>query len=204
MAIVSREVVCEDLDQHLDAFDEMVRAAWKDYESLPDRCHVVFGARSRASNVHDFLLDRAASYAATTPGVKFFKRNLMHGIVIDGKYAIRFKKFDLDNRSKNQPTQQVAEFRNQIDLDGIDAPHHLEVGYVLDFLESEVLDVRLACPSGHGNAWVVSVSDRGAAAVLADLFSPVDHGGSEAEIEPADIAPRKVEGEVVPFVRKSE
>ena len=204
MAIVSREVACEELNHHLEAFDEIVRGAWDDFGALPSHCHVTFGLRSRASVVHDFLLSRAAAYADATPGVKYFKLNLMHGLVIEGKYAIRFKKFDADNRSRNQPTMQVVEFRGQIELDGIDAAHHLEVGYVLDSLDTEVLDVRLACPAGHGNAWVVSVSDHGANAVLADLFSPSNDDGGGSEVEPATIEPRKPEGEVIPFTRKSE
>lgn len=201
MAIVSCEVACEDLNQHLDAFDEMVRSAWKEYESLPPNCHLAFGPRSRASAVHDFVLQKAAAYAASNTGVQYFQRNLMHGIVIDGKYAIRFKKFDSESRSRNQPTQQVTEFRNQIELEGIDAAHHLEVGYLLDDLETEVQDVRLACPAGYGNAWVVSLSDRGAALVLADLFPPQLDG--DASVEPADIAPRKTDDEIAPVHRKS-
>ncbi|MET4574983.1 hypothetical protein [Ottowia thiooxydans] len=203
MAIVSQDLVCEELDHHLEAFDEMVRGAWADYRALPSICHVTFGARSRASVVHDFLLSRAAAYADSTPGVCYFKLNLMHGIVIGGRYAIRFKKFDYDNRSRNQPTLQVAEFRSQIELDGIDAAHHLEVGYILDDLDADVVDVRLACPSGYGNAWVVSLSDRGTATVVADLFSPSNDGDTGGEVEPAGIKPRKPEGKVISITTKS-
>lgn len=204
MAIVSQKVACEDLSHHLDALDEMVRGAWNDYMAMPAKYLVTFGARSRASGVHDLLLSRAAVYAEATPGVRYFKRNLMHGLVIDGKYAIRFKKFDDENRSRNQPTTQVAEFRSQVELDGIDAAHHLEVGYVLDWLNTEIADVRLACPAGQGNAWVVSVSDGSTEAVLADLFAPSGDGGAEAEVQPATIEPRKPDAQVVPFTRKSE
>jgi len=202
MAIVSQEVVCAELAEHLDALDGMVRGAWSDYIALPSECHIVFGLRSRASVVHDFLLSRAAAYAESTAGVRYFKRNLMHGLVFNNRYAIRFKKFDDENRSRNQPTIQVLEYRSQIELDGVDAAHHLEVGYVLDSLDTEVLDVRLACPAGHGNAWVTSISDEGAGAVLADLF-PSQNGGGD-EIEPARIEPRKPEGEVIPITRKSD
>ncbi|WP_157754942.1 hypothetical protein [Variovorax boronicumulans] len=206
MGVISQDTVIEHLESHLGALDDLVRGAWGDVCALPSSCQVAMSPRSRASLVHDFMLVRAARYAECTPKVRYFERQLMHGLVFDGRYAVRFKKFDEDNRSKNQPTQQVTEFRAQVELEGIDAAHHLEVGYIADVLGTDILDVRLACPSGRGNAWVISISDNGVGTVLADLFPQGggDGGGDGQDIEPAEIAPRKPDGQVIPFERKQE
>lgn len=204
MGAIAQETVIEHLRSHLTALDEMVRGAWNDLRDLPSSCQIVMSARSRASLVHDFIVERAAQYAKRTPGVRTFERQLMHGLVFDGRYAVRFKKFDEENLSKNQPTLQVVEFRSQVELDGIDAAHHLEVGYIADALGISIADVRLACPSGRGNAWVVSISDRGVETVLADLF-PLGGGDGEGQaVEPAGITPRKPDGQIIPFERKQE
>ena len=202
MAIVSQDQAVEELNEHLGALDTIIRGAWRDVESLPTSCHIVMTARSRASLVHDYILARASEYASSAENVRYFTRQLMHGLVVDGRYAIRFKKFDEDNRSRNQPTVQVTEFRGQIELDGIDATHHLEVGYITNALGTDIADVRIACPSGFGNAWAVSISDRGVETVLADLF-PKDGGDGSSDVEEASIEPRKPLGEIIPF-RKSE
>jgi hypothetical protein len=202
MSIVDQDRATEDLQSHFHALDDMVRGAWGDVQGLPSFFQVTMSARSRASLVHDCFLTRASAYADSTPGVRYFKRNLMHGLVFDGRYAIRFKKFDEDNRSKNQPTVQVTEFRGQIELDGIDAAHHLELGYVVDSLGIDVVDVRVTCPAGEGNAWAISISHRGSATVLADLF-PASGGGAD-EVEPAEIEPRQTGGEVIRFPGKTD
>ena len=204
MGAVAQETVVEHLSSHLAALDEIVRGAWNDVKELPASCQIAMSARSRASLVHDFIVERAAQYAERTPGVRTFERQLMHGLVFNGRYAVRFKKFDEDNLSKNHPTLQVVEFRSQVELDGIDAAHHLEVGYIADALGVSIADVRLACPSGRGNAWVVSISDRGVETVLADLFPLEGGGGGGQAVEPADITPRKPDGQVIPFERKQE
>lgn len=203
MAIVDQETAVEELKDHFSDLESIVHNAWKDVNTLPTSSLIVMSARSRASLVHDHIIAHAASYADRVANAHPFVRKQMRGLVLNGRYAVRFKKFDDENKSKNQPTQQVAEFRSQIELDGIDAMHHLEIGYLTNELDTDVIDVRIACPSGEGNAWVVSISGNEASTIIADLF-PSDSGDGGFQVEPADIEPREKPGVVVPIFKASE
>lgn len=187
MHLVDQAKAFKELEPHVEHLAAMVKGAWSDTKSLSPEFRLVMTLRTEASAVHDFMLARASSYAAQVEGVRYFKRNLMHGLVINGKYAIRFKKFDEEGISRNQPTAQVAKFRSQIALPGIDAAHHLEVGYITDDLGLNVADIRVTCPSGRGNSWSTSIMGKESVTVVADLFAQTDEG----IIEPAKVVPKK-------------
>ncbi len=195
--IVAQSKATVDLLTHLPHLSKLVQQAWEDVKKAPSEWQLIMCARTRASLMHDCMLARAAIYADQTSGVRLFERLGMHGIVVDGRYAIRFKMFDKDSNSKNQPTRQVAEFRAQAELEGIDAAHHLELGYVINELATEVVDVRMTCPSGRGNAWVLSIMGEVAETVIADIFS-----SAVDEIEAADVKPRRTSADVLPFKGK--
>lgn len=197
--IVAKDTAAQDLAGHLPQFTSLVRGAWSDVESLPDDVRVVMSPRTRACAVHDFMVSRAAGYAARTEGVVCFERQLMHGLIVDGKYAIRFKKLDEDGLSRNQPTAQVMEFRSQIELDGIEALHHLEVGYVLNSFGTEIVDILITCPAGRGNAWAMSIKDHQALTVVANIFDQL----VPDTVPEAVIKPRNAGAAILPF-RKSE
>lgn len=197
MPIVNQARAVKDLGQHLPYLDVIVREAWGDLDALPLNLQLKMSARTRASLIHDFMLDRAAQYAAETGGVRYFERQSMCGLVVDGRYAIRFKKLDEDGLSRNQPTLQVAEFRNQVELDGIDAAHHLEVGYVMNAFGTEVSDVRVTCPAGRGNAWSMSIRGESVATVIADIFADQ----SIDEVQEAAVVPRQTSADILEFSR---
>ncbi len=200
MPIVSQAKAIADLEAHLPHLVNLVTQAWDDVECLPEQTRAIMTPRSRSSLVHDHMLSRAASYAAKSDGVRYFERQLMHGLIFKGKYALRFKKLDDDGLSRNHPTTQVTEFRSQIGLEGIDAAHHLEIGYVTNALGTSIQDVRLTCPAGRGNAWSVSVTGSTAKAVIVDIFDSVE----PTEIEEAEIAPRKGSADVLPFIKNKD
>lgn len=197
MPIADQAKTSAELAQHLPHLSALVQGAWQDVEDLPPALRLIMCTRTRASLVHDFMLKRAAEYAEQAEDVRYFQRQSMHGLVVNGRYAIRFKKLDEESRSKNQPTQQVTEFRAQIELDGIDAAHNLEIGYVLNDFGTDIADVRLTCPSGSGNAWVMSVRDAVGSTIVSDIFAPANE-----TIEAADIKPRQRSADVLKFPAK--
>jgi hypothetical protein len=203
MPIVSQAQALEDLKHHFPAFYEWATGAWNDCRGLPTKDLAVFTFRTKASAIHDYIVARAAIYCETVEDVKPFKKNGMKGILIGGKYAIRFKKLDEDGRSRSQPTQQVKQFRSQIQLEGIDAEHHLELGYITDAFQTSVLDVRLVCPSGESsNAWGESIGESTSNPVIEDIFAEFQ----DSDIGETEIAPKvaeEKEGKVIPF-RKEE
>lgn len=200
MPLVAMHTALSELEDHLEALATFAVQAWDRYHSLPAADRMIFGARERANCVHAYMVHYAAEYVAVAPGtIRCFKLNQMCGIVIDNKYAIRFKKLDEDSKSRNQPSRQVEEFLSQIELIGIDASHHLEVGYVLNSSATDVLDVRLVHPAGEGIAWVKSLAPSFQDESVVDLFEV----NESEEVVPATIEPKEA-AVVLKFEKKKE
>ena len=95
MPLVAMHTALSELEDHLEALATFAVQAWDRYHSLPAADRMIFGARERANCVHAYMVHYAAEYVAVAPGtIRCFKLNQMCGIVIDNKYAIRFKKLE--------------------------------------------------------------------------------------------------------------
>lgn len=196
MPLVSMALALADLDRHLPAFFDIPNGAWDDYHSkISPECQLIFNATARANNVHAFMIERASKYAEACGGsVKLFRCQQMRGLVIDQRYAIRFKKLDEDNNSRNQPSRQVRRFRDQIEFPDFPKAHHLELGYVLDNSQTKFLEARLVSPSGDGFAWFCKMLPFAAVPKVVDMFEHV-------EAEEAEVVPRE---KVVPLRKTDE
>jgi hypothetical protein len=206
MPIPSLDQTVADLGPYFDSIREFSQKAWDYYHGeLPPLAQMIFGSRSRANNVHDLMVYFASEFVAENADcARSFERQQMRGVVLLDKYAIRLKKIDEGNRSRNQPSTQVSSFREQIELDGIGAIHHLELGYILDKWQREIVDVRLVCPSGEGFAWAVSVlGNQEVVATETNIFeiAPTEESSVE-EVVPAEIEAKPREADILPFVRK--
>lgn len=202
MPLISQADAMTALAPHAGALFGVASTPWEEYHArVPEDLLVAFCPRSRASCIHDLMLREAARYTVLAEGVRLFERNLMKGIIIDGRIAIRFKKLDEEGFSRGHYTKQVEEFRSQCQLDGIDAAHHLELGYVLNHNETEISEVRLVCPSGRGVAWWARLEDEGMQPAVFDLLpvDPAPHSGDGGAI----ITPKDA-GVVVPIRRKTD
>ncbi|MGZ8956257.1 MAG: hypothetical protein ACXW0G_00310 [Methylosarcina sp.] len=135
------------MGQHLAAFHGFSHEAWKDFLEIPEKSRMGMSKRSRASIVHDYIIQKAARYAESVDDIKLFNIKMLYGLIIEN-IAIRFKKFNDINLSSNNLTSQVANFRNQSHIEGIPAICHLEIGYSLDRHEKNISQVTIACPSG--------------------------------------------------------
>jgi hypothetical protein len=156
--LISYEDAQVELSEYFDSLWGIVNEAWNDYQKETSaKSKIVFTSRSRASNVHDYMVWNARKYCETRENVEVRCRQSMCVLIIErqvGTFAIRFKKLDEVGLSKNQLTGQVALFREQSDLPGISPAHHLEVGYILNKDESEIIAIEMVCPSGvKRNSW---------------------------------------------------
>lgn len=204
MQIPYMHQVISDLAPYIANIREFSQKAWDYYHNeLPPKAQVIFSSRSRASTLHDLMIHFANEFVTTNEQARSFERQQMHGIVLLEKYAIRFKKLDEGGKSRNQPSMQVTCFREQTELDGIDAIHNLELGYILDQWQSKIVDVRLVCPSGEANAWAFSLLENEATvATETNIFEISKTKASQTEeIQPTEIEAKK-EADVLPFVRK--
>jgi hypothetical protein len=187
------------LGPHVDALFKIATAPWDEYHArMPQDLLVTFSTRTRATAIHDLMVRDAIKYAASADRVRPFERQMMRGMVIDDRIAIRFKKLDEDSYSRGHYTRQVEEYRSQQSLDGIDAAHHLELGYVLNRDETEVAEVRIVYPTGRNNAWWSRIDGADIQPVVIDLLPPDGPEGGGAIITP------KGNGVVIPLRRKTD
>ena len=171
MSLIEREEALSILGGHLSAFYKVVNGAWDDYMSYPIEKRVVHSGRSRASLVHDHMVDRASRYAVEEIGVQIVELKKLYLFVFDGRIAVRFKKFDEELRTRNQPTKQVRRFKFQDQLPGVEAAHNLESGYILDANGQSIQAIHLVCPSGFGVYWDVLLTENAQLTVIEDLFA---------------------------------
>lgn len=200
MPLIALEEATETLEYHFEPIYEIVSGAFQDYqENVPDDVQMVFSSRTRASAIHDYMIDRAAKYATDRNGVRVFESKLMYGLTFDNKIALRFKKLNEEGLSKNQPTKQVQEFRGQVPIDGVEAVHHLEAGYILDDIQQSIQQVKLVCPSGEGIYWMIELSAAGVKPVVLDIF---ENREITDDVQPAIIVPKE-KGIIIPFKKKT-
>jgi len=168
---------------------------WRDLMDLYEQAPLLqtrVTRTTRAGMVHDFQVDRAAQYAAKTNGVELVNLTRLMLLIVEGQYAIRWKKLDDGYRSRNIFTGQVESFLRQEQLPGIPLMCNLELGYQLDRSERSISGVFLACPSGRfSNFWQVDLLRSSTyQQVVTPLFPPVEFVD---EIEPPIVSR---EGEV--------
>jgi len=204
MPLISQSDALRILAPHLRAIrSEIVLGAWADYQALPDTAKITYSTITRAGAVHDHMVQRAARYFDGIDGVKVIERQKLFLFIFDQRIALRFKKFDNEILSSNQPTKQVADFRAQTQLPGIEAPHNLEAGYVLDEAEQKVKAVHLVCPNMNRNYWEMEITDSEQVTIVTDLFEKTEQETQKDEEEGTTFR-RKKSGEVIPIKRDGD
>jgi hypothetical protein len=94
--------------------------------------------------------------------------------VFSGLAAIRFKKVDSELAPRNVKTnRQIRIADQQLELDGIECPTVLNLGYEPNILFTEIVAVSLSCRRGRHTVWEISLAET----VTAYLF---DHKGNAA------------------------
>lgn len=198
MPLVEQTDAIQFLQPHLEGLHGIVSGGWEDYMTgYTDAHRLVHSPITRASIVHDHIIDRASRYLQASPHLRLHDARGLKALVIADRYAIRFKKLDENGISRNQPTKQVQDFREQMQLPGINAIYNLEAGYVLDDLETGISRICITCPNGGRNYWEYELQAGGAdVSVVRDLFE--ERADSDEPDEPAIIVPKRI-GPVTPL-----
>lgn len=197
MAQIEENQVKELLGEKIEDLWEIVNGGWSDYLKLyPDSAKLLHSSGTRASIVHDHQIARASQYALKNQvfGAALVNLSKMQVLLIDQKFAIRFKKLDSGKKSSNQPTNQVIKFQSQDQLDGLPETFNLEAGYVLSKDEKEVSEIYLVCPNGSKkNFWAMRLEKGEATTLVSDLFVV----NSNLDVEEAEIAPKKEDTNII-------
>lgn len=207
MALIGESVAIKQLNDKFYDLWSIVNDGFEDYRKYEEKNRLLHSASTMASIVHDHQVARASSYALKNAafGTRLRELSKLKILLINGKFAIRFKKFNSEKKSSNQPTKQVIDFLSQNTLDGLGLPTtvNLEAGYVLSADGNEISNIYLTCPKGHKSKpyWAIELLRDASKTVSKDIFDVVDDEVSQED--EAVIAPRR-ESDVVPFVKESD
>ena len=124
---------------------------YKYKETYPDQS--VHSLRTRATIIHDLMIHRARAEFDRVRGVRIL--DLVHPynrtfLEIRERALIRFKKLDENKQPRNYQTDFVRDYNEDNDLPGIPPKaHRLTLGYRLNPLQTEVLDVLITSYLGN-------------------------------------------------------
>jgi hypothetical protein len=183
MSLIEMSEAQELLSPYVDQLYSWPTQAWDIYHrSTPRELLVEYSARTRASAVHDLMVARAR--ADEMLELKVFNHRKMKGVLIAGRLVARFKKLSEDGKSCSIPTKQVRDFRQQRSLPGFPSTHNVELGYVLNEAQTDIVEVLVTQPSGKGVAWAISITSSGMQAGISDIFSApkTPNNGSEGAV----------------------
>lgn len=183
---ISQEVVESDLASYLPDLRCRVARALADYtiEYAP-KLRRVHSKRTKASLVHDHIVEKMAEFAESTPGVVLRNCQNLWVLTFPQGYIVRFKKVGPFKLPSGHKTRQVRNFRNHVGLEGLPPAICLDLSYQLDE-SGDLHGVYLICPSGtSSNMWDSEITDDGARPIVVSLF------GEQIEPQGATLQPRK-------------
>ncbi|NOT65644.1 MAG: hypothetical protein HOP06_06430 [Methylotenera sp.] len=152
---------------YYDSLWRVVRSSWDDWQSdeISAKFKMSFSDRTRACIINDRMRDASVRLAESNASIQCVIHQQMFVLVVspdnfEGCIGIRLKKLNADGFSKNQPTKQVTEFKNQLLLPAIGADYDLEVGYVIDAFGQDLQSIDLVCPAGNGIYWKAEITPK--------------------------------------------
>lgn len=121
------------------------------YEPEKKRVH---SKRSRASLIHDHVIDRILKGFEEMQGAQLFRRQGRYLLSVNDSYLASIKKLDKSMRARGIRTGQAVAFIGQLPL--FDMPPgvtHLILGYRLNDLQTGIEGVYIMCPDGDAVSW---------------------------------------------------
>jgi hypothetical protein len=152
MATIERDEALALLAPNLPDIRTCVLRGWEQYHAQPVALEGRASRRSRASLVHDLIVETARRLFAGRAGVRIDEARGFFALVFEECVAVRFKKLNGALRPSHIPTEQAQAYGHQLSLFGDDATN-LIAGYQLDALGVNLEHVAITCPSGDGIAW---------------------------------------------------
>lgn len=148
------------LSPYLDTLGDILTRAIDSYKNIDPEVKAVHSARTRTSNISDYIRLYVVQEMAGTPNVSLKSRYGQLRLVIEDKFQLTFKKLDRNLLPSYIPTDRWRDFMNQIttqsELDNMPSPvTNAVVGYQWDgFASARVL---IVCPNGRRVEWKLEI-----------------------------------------------
>lgn len=162
-----RDAVLGTLRPYLLMIEASIRNGWSDYSSqYADVAHL-HSARTRASLVHDHVIDRIRRATDEAGLLRLARHRGLYLLVVEGLLVVRFKKLDRRLRASRAWTAQGM-YKQEWMFADLPPVVKLQAGYQLDSTNSDLARVMLTCPDGNWVHWSVELEELS----VTDLPSP--------------------------------
>src|SRR5260221_1512051 len=151
MKLMDRDEALVVLQPFLPDLRASIIRGWEQYHFQPVAQEGRASRRSRASLVHDLIVDGARRLFAGRAGVRIDEGRGFLALGFGERVAVRVKKLNGAMRPSHMPTEQAHSFAHQLSLFGEDATN-LIAGYQLDPLGVTLEHIAITCPRGDGIA----------------------------------------------------
>lgn len=172
MKIIERDEALAILDPFLADLRTCILRGWEQYHAQPVAQEQRASRRSRASLVHDLIVETAKRLFTGRAGVRIDEARGFLALVFEDRVAVRFKKLNGAMRPSHIPTGQAQSFAYQLLLFGEDATN-LIAGYQLDVLGVNLEHIAITCPQGNGIAWYAMIDAPIAAMPALNVEAPL-------------------------------
>ncbi len=156
MRRLTREAALSLIEAHKERFWRVCEEPWERWKQSPDPR---LSPSTRASLIHDWMLDTARREFAGVPGSEFVDIE-SKGLVLlslDGQLLVRFKKFDDMRRPRNYPTAHARQYDQQMSLPEIPKATRVYCGYRLNRFQTDLRDVSISCMRGTRVEWNIEI-----------------------------------------------
>jgi hypothetical protein len=155
-----------------------IAGAWEAFnERYPERAW--WRRKStRAAVIWEYSVENAIKGMETDQGVKAIPHDDTVSLVFDQKVLLRFKKADMELRSRNYPTALANLFhKHEEQLPGFDNLHRVEAAYVLNQFQTRIDWIGIVARERKRHLWNWEIDAGG---VVAD-FPVQDRKGTAAD-----------------------
>ncbi len=183
--MLSKEDVTVILNPYKKRINQCIVDGW--HEAKESYCGVshIHSPITRPSLIRDHIIHHLRQTFNDVDGVLIIEKNNSLFLCIDWKLLIRFKKFDSNLHTSNNPTHQSRAFNLQMTLfEGtLGDVINLNAGYMPDELWTAIKGVYITCPKGEEIEWNICIDGNElVASDVSELFSSQHDEEQDTEI----------------------
>ncbi|MGZ7175982.1 hypothetical protein ACXKTX_20395 [Burkholderia gladioli] len=188
MSAIDKDEALQLLGEDVHLIHSCIQAGWDDFEqdfSIAQR--IKLSPRTKANIVNDMIVERVKTSFDGHIGAEWLDINQMFLLSFFNGIVLRFKKLDSTFAASNNPTKQSNNFARQRSLPGIAKTIHLNAGYRLNELSTELEGIYLTCPRNRKDIyWWHELGDAAAEGYGTNIVLPFN------PTPPSDTKPFKI------------
>lgn len=182
-----------ELKPYYDEINQCIKDGINDYLTYDSHRAVIQTNRTKANLIRDYIVNHAKVTFQNRDNVRLHEKGGLFVVLINDKFAIRFKKLNKDKLSSNVPTGQSLKFSHQYAISFPDfeiKTVNLDAGYVSDtnytFIDG-IKNAFLVCRNGGNIHWSLELSS-----AESTITIPIEFGETVTEEQTTIIKVKEV------------